>query len=776
MNLNLTIAPDGLLSLAACGKERIRPSPAGILVHGGIAYRPDSAAAEEDGWILRYPCGDCRIRTEAKNGYFKLTLESVPDGTDAFLFGPYETGAASYGEVLGAGWYEDGSAVCIQSLMPKVEEGNDAVIRENRTDLPLPRFSDAAAKRDGKVILQCFVKDRTRPSADPDGSLMTVTAEEGEDAKIQGAAVALLAADSAADLLSVLGGMEIAEGLPHPLYRGCWAKTDPRSSSYYLILNGDLTEEERIAAAERAGVSSVYFDDVLDGWGHFTVNRNKFPGGEADLKAMADRAYESGVILGAHSLTNFLKTNDPYITPVPHPRLLVRDETELAADIAEDDTSVPIRAKTNYESKSTLNCFRIGDELLTFGGFDGDSLTLTDCVRGAFGTKKAAHRRGERVCRLVDHGYGVLFPDVVLADEVADSLGRLIRDCGIRRMSFDGLEGTAFTGHGNYARSKFVKRVFDLAGNELLSDGSNICHYLWHAFSYCNWGEPWYDSARRGGMPALRESHQEFFDRNLIPRMTGWYQICPERDRFEATPPENMEFLLSRAVAWDAGSALVFNGNHGLFGEYLDLVRLWGEFRREGDIPDEVRERMKDEFSNWHLEAEGDGWKLTELIVRPNDLFYCDRIVHTEAGTVGSEAGRDAEGRRIRHAPVVVWDRSAVTLDEPESVRFRIRVGEHGRGMMEDLDLYGRISFRFHADGGDYLVYDGGRELKHYDGNYRLLETLTGEGSPLTDGSGFIWGQLAFTTDDDPAARYIFTEIRKKRVLHIGRKAGAASK
>ena len=494
---------------------------------------------------------------------------------------------------------------------------------------------------------------------------------------------------------------------------------------------------------------------------------------------MADRAYGNGVILGAHSLTNFIKTNDPYVTPVPHPRLLVLDRTRLSADIGPDDGEIPLEDGAHYDRKTTLNCFRIGDELIRFGDFDAGTKTLSGCERGAFGTVRSAHRKGETVSRLVDHGYGVLFPDVVLADEMADSLGRLIRDCGIRRMSFDGLEGTAFTGHGNYARSKFAKRVFDLVGNELLSDGSNICHYLWHAFSYCNWGEPWYDSARRGGMPGHRENHQAYFDRNLIPRMTGWYQICTNRGRFEATPPENMEFLLSRAVAWDAGSALVFAGDHGLFGEYLDLTRLWGEFRREGDIPDEVRDRMKDEFSNWHLEPDPEtgGWKLTELIVRPNDLFYCDHVVHTEAGTVGSEAGRERTeggGTLVTHAPVVIWDRASVWLDpeEPETLCFRIRVGEPGCGRMENLRVYGRIFFRFTAEGGDYLVYEGGRELKHYDRDYRLIETVEGEGAPFsgTEGRSLIWGQFEFTTDDDPAARYIMTEIRKKKIWRIRRK------
>ena len=256
----LTIYPDGTLTLTE-REERICPSPVGILVYKGTAWKPVSAENEGESWILRYPCGSCRIRAEQKDRYWKLTLDEVPEGTDAFLFGPYGTGASSFGEVLGAGWYGDGSVVCIQSLMPKVEEGNGVPIRENRTGLDLPVFSAAAAEQNGKIILQCFVKDRTQPEDAPNafgftdaegGTVrMPVVPEEGPDARIGGAAVALLTADSAEDLLSVIGEMEKAEGLPHPVYRGQYAKTDSRVSSYYLILNGTMTEEERIEIVAR---------------------------------------------------------------------------------------------------------------------------------------------------------------------------------------------------------------------------------------------------------------------------------------------------------------------------------------------------------------------------------------------------------------------------------------------------------------------------------------------------------------------------------------------
>jgi hypothetical protein len=523
----------------------------------------------------------------------------------------------------------------------------------------------------------------------------------------------------------------------------------------------------------------VYFSDVIGRWGHFAVNTANFPGGTEEVAACSAEAYRDGILTGAHSLSNFIHTNDPYVTPVPHEHLLYQDQTALAADISEEEVCIPLTDETNYTRRSTLNVFRIGDELITFGAYDKETKVLSGCTRGAFGTHAAAHREGDAVRRLLDHPYGVVFPDMELQDEVADSLGTLIRDCGIRKFSFDGLEGTAFSGHGNYARGRFVKRVCDIVGNELMCDGSNITHYLWHAFSYCNWGEPWYDEDHRGGMQSYRTRHQAFFKRNLLPGMHGWYQVCLNAGRWEATPPETMEFILSRSAAHDAGGALVIPAtvlvNHGLVEDYLDLTRIWGDFRLHADMPAEVRAQMQDEQSNWHLEETEDGWELTELIIRHGDLAYRDGIVRTEAGYLGENATASADGCEIRHHSLYVMDANAPGYDEPEPLHFRIRVGEPGCGCMKDLTLYGCLHFDVCAEGGDYLEYYGGTDLYHYDANFRLKAVVKGDGRPVVLGngsgiSGLLWGEICYTTDANPHARYLITEIRGKRKIRIGRK------
>ncbi len=765
----------GCISFGSPEKDCINNAPVGILVCNKTAYKPLSASMDGSEAEIQYSCGSCRIMITEEAGYVKITLLSVPEGSDGFIFGPYETVAGEFGEILGAGWYDDGSVVCIQSLMPKVVEGAAVPFEDNKSGISLDNLSRAAISRDGKVYLQVSAIDMSREVKRPDG--FVVKPVRDEDASVCGAAVALLYAESAEELLDLIGEMELAEGLPHPLYGTNYAKKDPRCSSTYIIFGeSHISTDEMVELACRAHVSCVYFSDIFTKWGHFAIKESTFPNGVADVRRYADKAAEKNVIIGAHSLTNFITTNDEYITPVPHKNLQIRDTTVLTAAISADDTEIRIAEAMNYGSRSTMNTFRIGDELIRFGEFDAEALCLKKCERGAFGTAAVCHDAGDNVCRLCDHGYRTFFPDIDLQDEMADHLGNTLRDCGILKLSFDGLEGCDETGYPEYARNRFAKRVCDTVGNHLLCDGSDISNYLWHAFSYCNWGEPWYDHKRRGGVYTYRYMNTMYHKKNLLPPMLGWYHICLNRGRYEATSPQNMEYMLSRNAAFRAGSAFSLSTwvvkNHGLIPEYMDMIRIWNQFRLEGDISEEVYTCLQEEMTDWHLEETEDGWILTQLLLREQDLDYSDRVIETEAGHVGVESESCGESL-IRHYSTYPLDAPYPEF-YPEPLHVRIRVGEPGHGSLSDLELYGALKFDVHADGGDYLEYKGGMELYRYDCNFNLLETITGKGVPIRIGEtptalrhGYTWGGIRYTTGKDSGARYMMTEIRKRRQFKI---------
>ncbi len=533
---------DGYFSFSGGGIRRITHAPLGIHVYRGCACLPTSCSIDGEMAVIRYPHGDCTVRIEDKQKYIKITLCEVPDGTSGFIFGPYATEASGFGEILGAGWNDDGSVVCIQSLMPKVEEGIIPDIVDDRTGLQLNRFQKAACKIDSCVWLHCSVKDRTKDIQRKDG--FVVKALDGEDGRVEGASIALLYGINGDDLLDCIGEMELAEGLPHPTYLGNYAKKDKRISAFYFVFDGPhMTNEERIEAAKRANVSCVYFCDLFEKWGHFTINLEKFPGGVAEVARGTAAAYDSGIISGAHSLSNFIHTNDAYVTPVPHDQLLIKGTTVLAETLDKSSKTVAVTDATNCTAVSNLNVFRIGDELITFAQYDPQTKRFEGCTRGAFGTVVDVHEKGSIIQRLVDHPYKTLFPDIRLQNEMAERLGNQISKCGIRKMSFDGLEGCYETGHGNYAVASYVKRVVDIVGSELLCDSSVSAHYLWHALVYNNWGEPFWDTGRRGGTYVYRARNQIYFKRNLLPCMLGWYTVflCSANGRWEATSPENME-------------------------------------------------------------------------------------------------------------------------------------------------------------------------------------------------------------------------------------------
>ncbi len=769
--MELKFYNDGTFTADYCGKEVFSRCALGTAVVQGKAYLPVSSEITDSGVSLHYEIGDAFISVaKGENGdYVRLELVQAPQCTN-FVFGPYiARDAVDFGGILGVAWGEDGSAVCIQSLNPKTV-GNCYV-------LPCGREA-AGLDEQGRITLQCTVSDMSHDEIRDNNAY--VQAVPGDDGHIEGAAIALVAAENKDVLLDKIEQIELEYGLPHPTIDGEWAKRSPKATEIYLVIQ-DSDTEKQIRMAQRAGVHCLYFANPFKSWGHFDIDRNIYPNGMADFKKFVAYARSQGIDTGFHTLSNFLQTHDPYVSPVPHKELLIRDKTILVESVDETETVIHIADRNSYMERSTLNVFRIGDELITFGSFDEDTMCLTDCKRGAFGTYAAVHSVGDEVFRLIDHGFKTLFPSINLQDEIAQNIANVIKESGIRRMSFDGLEGCGFNGRGEYGLSEFVRRVYEIVGSELLCDASGSSHYRWHTHCYFNWGEPYYDCDGRGGMHNYRASHQENFKKNLIPGMLGWYRIGDADGEKEPTTPEIMEFILSRNAAFDAGSCIeIKNVKNGNLGMYLDMIKLWSEFRYSGVLTEDVKKLMREQRTDWHLEKTDTEWILSELFLQEENVLYGERNLLMESGTTGYGGGNVDKGDKLLHRSNVVFDKLLPTnMGENiiEPFHFRIRAGYPGidHGTISEMKfcegwfgLGEYITFKTNVNAGDYLEYKGGKELYHYDCNLNLLNVYEGDGVEYTVSPTGIAGiTLNYVTNADDSIHMRLTSIRTKRVFRF---------
>ncbi|MCR5264407.1 MAG: hypothetical protein K6D94_11060, partial [Clostridiales bacterium] len=287
--------------------------------------------------------------------------------------------------------------------------------------------------------------------------------------------------------------------------------------------------------------------------------------------------------------------------------------------------------------------------------------------------------------------------------------------------------------------------------------------YRWHAHSYFNWGEPYYDWQGRGGMFLYRQHNQEYFSDNFMNHMLGQFTVRLASDKFEATHPEDFEFMMARTVANNAGlgldvSARVLKG-YGQTDYILDKVRIWEDMRFNGDIPDSVREAMRDENSNWHLEETESGWKLYRLRLQKYDFGYRGVAPYPPAN----------------HAELVMIDRPV----PKDSLKLRLRVGQkRNKGRLTYLafhpgwgGFYPLLKFEgISAEPGDYLIYTGGTVVRRYDADYNLVAEYQGEGKEAVatgDICGFdVHYELTEGSDIEPFA----TVFQAAEVIDINRK------
>ncbi len=606
----------------------------------GVMLFPVSAGLEKNGThlVLGYEDGtEARVRVRAKRSHLVFELISVSGAREKELivWGPYPTTA---GEVVGetVGVVQEGDfTLGIQSLNPKTLGGypwqeNDCMPQidlfeqEDYSDLSeagkrgvLYRV-EAAKPADFGSTLQAYCRNRSAARVIENWGHERYSAPPFGDGGIAGSKIALFGCPTG-QALKTLGRIEKAEHLPHPMVDGVWGKTALTASAAYLILDyGEADIEKAVALTKKAGLRYLYHSGPFKTWGHFGLN-DQFPHGWRGLRTCVRKAQKEGVMLGVHMLSNFVTTNDPYVTPVPDPRLARVGTGRLAAGIDERVTEIEIESPEyfNPSANDALRTARIGKELVRYAAVTEKApWTLLGCTRGAFGTSPSAHAKGEEIHKLADHAYQVFLTDARLSIEMAERMADLFNATGVRQISFDGLEGNRSTGMGNYGEILFTTAWYNrLKGGirrHFIADASRTSHFFWHIYTRMNWGEPWYAGFRES-QTEYRLKNQAYFKRNLMPAMLGWFSMTGQ------TTVEDVEWMLARSAGFDAGYGFVTSfrtlEENARSDEILRLLGLWEKARMAGAFSGEQKKRMQDVTNEFHLEAAGTGsWVLRPVL------------------------------------------------------------------------------------------------------------------------------------------------------------------
>ena len=733
-----------------------------------VLHAPSSSRwNQQDGLLtLRYSGGitaTVRIVSRETHLTFELTAISPEEPVELVVWGPYATTiSGTIGETVGV-VSDSLFAMGLQALNPRtlggypwnendcmpqldIFEGDDySDLSEEGKRYVLYRV-EAAKPEDFGSTLQAYCRNRTDERVIENWNHDRYVAPPFSDGGVMGSKIALFGSP-AQQALDVIGEIEIAEGLPHPMIDGQWGKKAPGASAAYMIMNfGEADIDRALARVRQAGLRYLYHSGPFRTWGHFELN-DQFPNGRAGLRTCVEKAEAVGITVGVHTLSNFITTNDAWVTPVPDPRLAKVGASTLTAPITANDTEIGIASPDffNQDRNNNLRSVMIDEELIQYGAVSSESpWRLLECQRGAFGTRAAEYASGETIAKLADHAYNVFLTDADLGIEMATNIADFFNETGVRQISFDGLEGNRSTGMGNYGEILFTSTWYENLDPEIrqhyIADASRTSHYFWHIYTRMNWGEPWYAGFRES-QTEYRMKNQAYFRRNLMPGMLRWFQMRPN------TSIEDIEWMLARSAAFDAGYAFVTGyaalEANGYTDRILAAIGMWEQARMAGAFSDEQKRRMEDISAEFTLEDSGsDSWLLTSIHAH---IYRHDRPVR-QPGEPGAS-------------------RFALTNPGEEQGLHWIVTAEGGdiSSVSMRLDIGSEVRFDLRIPDGWSLKYEGGNRATLRDENWNIHRQVVIDPADwrVRPGDHALVFDCVFAWGDEPKVR---VELRTREI------------
>jgi len=686
---------------------------------------------------------DVKVNSKREYISFEITKVNSEKLIDKVIWGPYHVlPSEKIGQSIGIA-YNTNTAIGLMGLNLKSRGGYEIENRE--------RFGNAAKKIKGGASLTGFVRDRSthRIMNNWEQKLGQAVPVNDSDAEIVGAKFALYCIPSES-LTKAIENIVLEENLPHIKNGETWNKISKYSTSSKFIMSYNVKNIEAcIDIAKKAGITCVYHGGIFKTWGTFKVGEKDFPNGYQSVRECSDKAEKNGIILGAHTLTNFITTNDVLVTPKPHPGLVLAGITKLEKSISETDIELllqdeTVRAAYHEPNLDKVNprwrehtAVRIGDEIIEYTHATANGqLLLKGCKRGAFGTKVIAHKKGEQIARLMSHGYKVFFPDINLQDEMAKNLAKFFNEANLKRISFDGIEGGLANGHGRYGSDRFVKVFYDNLNNpNIVANSSDVTHFGWHYFSNESWGEPWTSKNFREAHLEHRIDVQKKLKEDLLPRKMGQFSINAR------TTKRDMEWVMGLAAGYDAGVDFYispnFEKNNKEASAILSEIKKWEEARMNDVFSEVQKEKLRDPYTFYGLEQNEEGVKLVFIeswAPEGGKAQGEDEVSSLPASIIKSSStvivSLDYKHKNKITEPgqptASVWD--YFCAGSKQKLQYVIRLPKTSKEEVKGIYLKvgtQKVAMPFTLKPGDYIVNKGNKTLQHYSKNHQIIKEVT---------------------------------------------------
>ena len=310
---------------------------------------------------------------------------------------------------------------------------------------------------------------------------------------------------SGAQLTAAVQQAERQLGLPSPTFKGQWSKTSAEAKQGYWLVDVRKVMATKDSArrmvelAAASGVSCLALCNWAQTAGHYEPADAL--GGMQGLIALADQLRAAGLSVGLHTMSGNIACSpaqsvygtgcDPYVSPVPDPRL-AKSATVHTLRVA----MTPKASVGTYSGDIMLNTstappmpaggtLQIGSELITYSGkaLEFGEIVLTGITRGAHNTTAAAHPVGSKVSRLIPSFMGFLpEPGTDLMDEIAGNIATVFKAVGATLLYFDGAE--VGVPSAPYATSHWCRAIAEqLQGVDAIYQLSTGSSYCWHLTS-----------------------------------------------------------------------------------------------------------------------------------------------------------------------------------------------------------------------------------------------------------------------------------------------------